>query len=141
MISLTDTSVFVPAFDQDHPDHARSLVQFNKLSRPDAKCSAHTLAEVYSVLTRLPPPHRLSREQALFFVEQIVQRVEPVALEADEYLATIRKAVADGVPGGRIYDALHVACARKAGADVIYTWDLQDFRAVAPDLAARIVEP
>jgi predicted nucleic acid-binding protein len=141
MISLTDASVFVAAVDKDHPHHPRSFAIFNRLSRPEAKCGAHTLAEVYSVLTRLPPTHRLSREQALLFVEQIVQRVEPVSLGPDEYLSALRKAVADGVGGGRIYDALHVACARKVGADVIYTWDLGDFRAVASDLIARIVEP
>jgi len=88
MISLTDTSVFVAAVDTDHPHHSRSLDLFNQLTRPDAKCGAHTLAEVYSVLTRLPPPHRLSRERALFFIEQIVQHVEPVPLASEEYLAT-----------------------------------------------------
>ena len=141
MISLTDTSVFVPAFDRDHPNHVRSFAHFNRLSRPDSKCSAHTLAEVYSVLTRLPQPHRLSSEQALFFVERMIERVEPVALNADEYVAAIRRAGRESTSGGRMYDALHVAAARKAGVEMIYTWDLDDFRAVAPDLAERIVKP
>ena len=141
MISLTDTSVFVAAFDQDHPQHPRSLAHFNKLARADAKCSAHTLAEVYSVLTRLPKPHRLSAEQAAFFVEQILERVEPIALDANEYVATLRMAGQKGIPGGRVYDALHLAVARKIGAEAIYTWDIDDFRAVARDLAERIIEP
>jgi predicted nucleic acid-binding protein len=40
-----------------------------------------------------------------------------------------------------IYDALLLACARKANADRIYTWNLRHFRALAPDLAERIVAP
>jgi hypothetical protein len=43
--------------------------------------------------------------------------------------------------GGIIYDALLLASARKVSADRIYTWNLGHFRMIAPDLAARIVEP
>ncbi len=43
--------------------------------------------------------------------------------------------------GAIIYDALILACARKARAEVIYTWNVKHFRLVAPDLSDRIVEP
>jgi predicted nucleic acid-binding protein len=46
-----------------------------------------------------------------------------------------------GMSGAVIYDALILACARKVRAERIYTWNLRHFRAVAPDLAAKIVTP
>jgi predicted nucleic acid-binding protein len=46
-----------------------------------------------------------------------------------------------GISGAGIHDSLTLACARKARAERIYTWNLRHFRAVAPDLAERIVAP
>jgi predicted nucleic acid-binding protein len=43
--------------------------------------------------------------------------------------------------GERIYDALLLACARKSGADVIYTFNSRHFIRVAPDLTDRIQAP
>jgi len=40
-----------------------------------------------------------------------------------------------------IYDALLLACARKCGADVIYTFNTDHFVRIAPDLAERIQAP
>jgi hypothetical protein len=34
-----------------------------------------------------------------------------------------------------------LACARKVGAERIYTWNLSHFPMVAPDLADRILTP
>jgi predicted nucleic acid-binding protein len=43
--------------------------------------------------------------------------------------------------GGIIYDCLLLACARKAQAERICTWNVRHFRSIAPDLAERIVTP
>jgi predicted nucleic acid-binding protein len=43
--------------------------------------------------------------------------------------------------GGIIYDALLLARAEKVAADRVYTWNVSHFRAIAQDLAVRIVEP
>jgi predicted nucleic acid-binding protein len=51
-----------------------------------------------------------------------------------ETLAALDKGRRHGVRGGHIHDFLHVAAARKAGADKIYTLNLDDFRG----LRARI---
>jgi predicted nucleic acid-binding protein len=139
VISFVDTSVFIASFDASHIHHAQSTLLFDRLSPAETRCGAHTLAEVYAVLTRLPKPHRLRPDEALFFVDKGVERAEGVALTAGEYHATVRKAVADGVPGGNVCDALLLACARKANADVVYTWNLGHFRGASPDWAERIV--
>jgi predicted nucleic acid-binding protein len=64
-----------------------------------------------------------------------------VSLTAEEYVAAVDGLAGLGHSGGMIYDALIVACARKAKASRIYTLNPRHFRLVAPDLAARIVEP
>ena len=53
----------------------------------------------------------------------------------------MRMAVENRVPGGQIYDALLLDCARKFEADRIYTLNLRHFRRLAPDLAPRVVAP
>ena len=84
---------------------------------------------------------RRSPDDALAFLEALRKRVSFVQLTPDEYFDAAVRLGRAGIPGAQIYDALLLACARKVNADVIYTWDLRHFRAVAPDLADRIVEP
>jgi hypothetical protein len=40
-----------------------------------------------------------------------------------------------------VYDFLHIAAARRAGAEVLFTLNARHFAAFAPDLAAVIREP
>jgi predicted nucleic acid-binding protein len=72
--------------------------------------------------TRLPGKFRASGEQALIFLEAIEQHLTIVSLESDEYLWVIRRAAANGIVGGTIYDALLAGCAMKAEAETTYTW-------------------
>jgi predicted nucleic acid-binding protein len=74
-------------------------------------------------------------------VETFLQRLTTVALSADDHLETLRRTANLGYSGGMIYDALHLACARKIDAEQIFTWNVRHFRVVAPDLADRIVTP
>jgi len=74
-------------------------------------------------------------------VETLLKRLTPVTLSADEYMETLAKTANLGHSGGMIYDALHLACARKIDAQQIYTLNARHFRMVAPDLADRIITP
>jgi predicted nucleic acid-binding protein len=58
-----------------------------------------------------------------------------------DYLATVASAARAGLPGGKVCDALILACAGKAGAEVVYTLNAKDFERIAPDLAGRIQSP
>jgi len=40
-----------------------------------------------------------------------------------------------------LYDALLARCARKAAAEVIYTWNVQHFRRLDPEVVKRIKTP
>lgn len=136
-----DTSVFVATFWGDHADHESSLEIFVRARKSVSACAVHSLAEVYAVMTGLPVRPPISPDQVLLFLNQISEKVTAVALKEDEYLTAIRQAGESQVVGGRIYDALLLAAARKVDPKNIYTWNLSHFRALAPDLEKRIRTP
>ena len=117
------------------------MILFANAQPNDSSCALHTFAEVYSALTAMPVQPKFWPAQAELCVQEIRQRVTAISLNADEYLATIHRAAERGFSGGKIYDALLLACAVKSGAEVIYTWNLKHFRAIAPELADRIQTP
>ncbi len=136
-----DTSVLVASFWGDHQHHAASLKLFAPAAPKEAACSQHMLAELFAVLSSLPVRPQIAPEQAALFIEEVRERLTPVALSAEEYYETIRSAAERGIAGGRIYDALLLQCARKCNAETIYTWNLKHFQAIAPDLAKRMRTP
>lgn len=56
--------------------------------------------------------------------------VETVALEAEEYLRLLARAVAADVVGGRLYDAVIHACGLAANVEVLLTFNERQFRAL-----------
>lgn len=136
-----DTSVLVAAFLEEHDHHQRSFDRFEQADKKRACCAAHSLAELYSILTRLPGKHRLSGEQALISLDSVCERLETIALDSHEYVSAIQEASADGVIGGTIYDALLAECARKARATVILTWNLNHFQRVCRELGEMVETP
>jgi predicted nucleic acid-binding protein len=136
-----DTSVLIAIAQVDHVHHVSSRELWDQCTVSNAAVSTHTMAEIYSALTAMPPRLRISPRDAVLVIETFLLRLTPVALSAEAYLETLRDTSNRGHSGGMIYDALHLACARKIDAERIYTWNLKHFRAVAPDLATRIVSP
>jgi len=138
---LADTSVLVPVFLPGHIHHQRSFQLFSQATVKSAFCAAHSIAEVYATMTRLPGKQRTSSQQALTFVEMIEKRFSFVALDAEDYLATVREAGVLGIVGGTSYDALIAACAVKARADVLYTWNLGHFILLGDEIARKVRTP
>ena|ERR1700761_3090047 len=136
-----DTSVLIPVAQVSHVHHRPSGDLFNFLEKKKTSVSAHTLAEVYSTLTAMPPGKRLTPDETVVAIETFLRRLSAVSLSPDEYLETIRNTARLGHTSGMIYDALHLACARKINADLIYTWNVKNFRSLAPDLADKIRTP
>ena len=116
-----DTSVLVPAFLDQHVHHAASSRAYLKADKKHDGCAAHSLAEVYSTLTRLPGELRTSGDQAMLFLEDMARRLTFIALDSEEYWETITNAAASGVLGGLTYDALLARCAIKAKAETNFT--------------------
>jgi predicted nucleic acid-binding protein len=136
-----DTSVLVPVFVDDHPHHAISLQAFSGVTKNQASCGVHSLAEVYSTLTRFPGKHRASAPEAMLFLENIRERLALIALDAEEYWRAIMHSAESGVVGGTIYDALLAHCALKARAETILTWNIDHFRRVGPEVSKRVRTP
>ncbi len=139
--AFLDTSVLIAASDVEHPHYRRSHSLLAAADLQPTACGAHTLAEVYAVLSRLPGVKRQRPELAALLIAQIVDRLTVVSLTGEEYAATICEIARMGLASGIVFDALLLACARKIGAERIYTWNERHFRTVAPDLAERIVTP
>src|SRR5262245_20106092 len=85
MKGFFDTSVLVPVFHGDHVHHKASLDLFIRFDKSTGCCGAHSLAELYSTLTRMPGKHRISGEQAMLFIGSIRERLSIIALTGDEY--------------------------------------------------------
>jgi predicted nucleic acid-binding protein len=136
-----DTSVLIAASDEVDPRHSKCHALLASATHATAACGAHTLAEVYAVLSRIPGGKRVRPELAGVFVDQIVARMTVVPLTRDEYVATLKSAAAMGLSGGTAFDALLIACARKISAESIYTLNVRRLRLVAPDLAGQIKTP
>jgi predicted nucleic acid-binding protein len=141
MKAFLDTSVLVPVFYGDHTHHSASLNLFAQFQKDDGCCGAHSLAEVYSTLTRMPGKHRISGEQAMLFVGNVCDRLTIIALDANEYVNMVYSSAAAGIVGGAIYDAILATCALKAGVELIYTWNVRHYRQLGPDVTRRLRTP
>ena len=53
----------------------RQLDLFIQFDKRTGCCGAHSLAEVYSTLTRMPGKHRIGSEQAILFIGNIRERL------------------------------------------------------------------
>ncbi len=114
-----DTSVVVAGFASWHEGHQPAAAALARKPR----VPAHVLVEAYSVLTRLPPPHRAPAELvATFLAERFPEA--PLALPARAYPELVEASARAGLAGGAIYDALVAATARHAGATLL-TRDLR----------------
>lgn len=141
MKGFFDTSVLVPVFYGDHVHHKASLDLFIQFDKSAGCCGAHSLAEVYSTLTRMPGKHRISGEQALLFIGSIRERLSIVSLSGDEYADALTASATAGVVGGGIYDAMLAHCALKAKAEFIYTWNERHYGLCGKEVVQRLRTP
>lgn len=132
---LLDTSCLVAAVCAWHRHHEATRREIERRDAAGEKLvlAAHSLAETFSVLTRLPEPHRLRPDDALELIEANWGETRLIALAASDYRATLRRCRDAGIGGGAVYDALIGACARKAGVETLVTWDLEGFERVLED--------
>ena len=141
MKGFFDTSVLVPVFYGDHVHHQASLTLFVRFDKTTGCCGAHSLAEVYSTLTRMPGKHRISAEQAMLFIGSIREKLSVITLGGDEYAESLQAASALGIVGGGIYDAMLARCALKASAEAIYSWNIRHYTLCGAELAGLLQTP
>jgi predicted nucleic acid-binding protein len=139
---LPDTSCIVAAVCSWHEHHeaARQEIERRLDTAEPMLAAGPCLVETYAVLTRLPPPYRLRDEDALELInDNFLRRSRLIALDALSYAKLLRTAPAARVRGGRIYDALILACAVKAGASVLLTFNSAHFVDLAPSRITVVV--
>jgi predicted nucleic acid-binding protein len=113
-VKAADTSVVVAAFASWHEHHARARDALDHGLRLVDHCSLET----YSVLTRLPPPHRCPSNVVRDFIK--LRFDEPfLRLDAKAYKAFVLELPEHAVAGGSAYDALVAATAIAHGAELI----------------------
>src|ERR1700693_2729697 len=138
MKGFFDTSVLIPLFYRDHVHHGPSQELFIQFTQSTGCCGAHSLAEVYAPLTRMPGKRRISGEQAMLFISNIRDRLSIIALNGDEYADALQASAALGIVGGGIYDAMLAHCALKAQAETIYRWNARHYAQCGPDVTQRL---
>ena len=136
-MNVPDTSVIIPALAQWHPHHE---IARSRLTR-DAITVAHCMVESYSVLTRLPEPHRLTPALASDALARLFSRT----LVLDEGQARdIPSQLADaGVRGGATYDGL-IALTTKVNEATLTTLDAKasaTYRLIGVDFELLEAEP
>jgi len=139
--ALFDTSVIIAALLPKHPSHTPCFgkLQAAKLSQIQGYLSTHSLAEIYSVMTRIPSQPRISPQEAQLLIESCLRSLEVISLEATDYQIAIAQMVALSLPGGAIFDALIAQAAVKVSADRLFTLNPGHFTRL-DDEVAQITE-
>ena len=135
-----DSSVLVPVFYADHPQHAPSTKLFLEAGKNDF-CALRTLGEVYATLTGLPLRPRITGPEGINIVKQISERLTLITLNEQEYVSALELASSGTIVGAAAYDALIGHCALKAGAGVLLTWNIRDFKRLGPAVAQLVKTP
>ncbi len=142
MRTLFDTSVLVAALVKEHPQHntARPWLEQAHNTPDTGLVSTHTLAELYSVLTRLPRQPKLQPQEVQVLLMSLYP-LEKVSLGWPDYHLAIKNLVTLQLSGGIIFDALIAQAAIKAKADQLLTLNPRDFQRLGPSIAALVVVP
>lgn len=109
-----DTSLVVAAFASWHESHEPARRTLDE----GARLIEHCALETYSVLTRLPPPHRTAGEVVRDFVA--ARFTKPfLRLSESAYRDFILGLAERGITGGAAYDALVAVTAAAHGAELV----------------------
>jgi predicted nucleic acid-binding protein len=113
-LKAADTSLVIAAFASWHEVHeAARRARDGGLSLIE-----HCALETYSVLTRLPPPHRISGEVVRDFLESRFSG-QFLRLSERAYKEFVLGLHERGITGGAAYDALVAATASGCGAELV----------------------
>lgn len=110
-MNAVDTSVVIAAFASWHEGHEQAI----EVLAMGVRLPAHCALESYSVLTRLPPPHRIASTVARDFL--MSRFTEPLlSVDPQDHLALLDRLVSEQITGGAVYDGLVALTASRHGA-------------------------
>lgn len=140
---LFDTSVLVAAFVKVHPQHKPCAAWWQKVQSAEIKgiISTHTLAELYSVLTRLPISPHISPTLAQQLIEENLKDFDIIPLTPEDYKTVIKQMVNLNLTGGAIFDALIAQVAVKINSDYLLTNNPNHFTRISAEIASKVILP
>jgi len=104
--------------------------------------SGHGPSELYAVLPRAPLTRPIYPREAWKIISaNVLRNFAIITLTPGMYRDTIEPCANHGWIGGRIYDALHLSCARQAACERFSIFNVRHFQQLAPELAGRIGAP
>ena len=112
----------------EHHDRAITEMECRLAERGSLVLATQALIETYAVLTRLPPPHRISPRDAMALIEANFATEGTLAgLDNKTVRSLLREAADHDIAGGRTYDWAIATCARAARVQTILTFNARDF--------------
>lgn len=139
---LLDSSTLIAAMLPDHVHHHAGYAWLSqaKAGAFEFVVSGHSLAEIYSVLTRMPRTPRISPAEAWqLLADNVTSVAQIVTLTGADYVALVRQLSKQGVAGGPVYDAIIAKAAELAQADQLVTLNEAHFLKAYPSIASRLV--
>jgi len=113
-VKAADTSVVIAAFASWHEHHDRAREALDR----GLRIIEHCALETYSVLTRLPPPHRCAADVVRDFLR--ARFVEPyLRMDGLVFKDFVLALPEHSVSGGGAYDALVAATAAAHAASLV----------------------
>jgi predicted nucleic acid-binding protein len=142
MKALFDTSVLVAAILNGHQQHqpCLAILQQAQTQQIQGLICVHSLAELYSVLTRIPQT-KVQPLLAQTLINENLQAFEFIALTTEDYAAAIDLMVQHQLMGGGIFDALIAQAALKADSDLLLTLNPNHFSRLGDAVARRVQVP
>lgn len=138
---IFDSSALIAAFIESHPKHKSALSFLLRATRGEFELfvSAHTILEVYSVLTSAPFKPKITSAIAKRLIDNNIKSVARIIYLTDkDYFKIIDKVCNSGLKGGIVYDAIIVECALNSKIDEILTLNPKDFSRLTNESSIRI---
>lgn len=130
-----DSSVLVAALQSLHERHEPALKALDRVLSFEEQpvLPRRALTEAYSVLTRLPAPHRVAPKQALELLRGTLEgNARIIDLPLADTWPHLERLAQEATVGGAVYDAEILECCIQSGATQILTLNGRDFRRLAP---------
>ena len=101
----------------------------------------HSMAELYSVLSKLPLTEKIQPALAQTLIVTNLESWVKVSLDFDDYCAAIDRVTQSRMVSGAIFDALIAQAALKAEVDRILTFNVKDFSRLGDEVSQLVQVP
>ena len=141
---LLDTSVLVAAMIESHPAHKQAFPWLQHVidGTNTGLVAAHSIVELYAILTTLPIQPRIPPSVAQRLIhENVINVCKVISLSDKDYASILEHLSESGIIGGVTYDALIMYSALKSDAERLVTLNDKDFRRIYPNHADKVTPP